>query len=1082
MQELQEAIIRSFQGGQNGHVYERDENSGNDTNSVQQQTVEYLRRRKGQSDIWIISLKLFEETQRVEVQFWCLQTLHELINTRFQEVGDDLKSELKSVSIRWLQNCAQSPKYIRNKVAQVVTALIKVEYPQGKWPDIFNQLLQMGISRREGAEALCRVMNAMDEDVISLEIPRSKEGSALSMQLKDALRETCIRDLIGILQEISSGKFGLEPAEMALGVLKKYIHWVDIELVANAPFIQLFYSLLNSKQENLVMGAAECMSEVVGKKMEVMQKVQLIQQLKIVEICAQWVQGFPIDADLGSEVCLSLSKLVSQLAAELMEILRYLENVAISFETVNMSDQVDMNTIKECSEMIEKYLDQLFPVILMVLRGSTEEVTNAMIQFLNVYIGRIRTMQKKAGANVSLPSMYPHDSCMYELSTNVQSELQAAEEEQEEVSKRRHNLFVVFKNIAQIVPEQAAAFVEWVIKQTIVNQSGNARFQDVELAVSLMYELGEGANQEFAKPNCGAFGNLAHLFYSLELIPCGRHRSVALPVLECYVRYVKFLEKSQDAAQVQAVLSKVLRPFLDERGIGHPSEDVSTRACYLLQRFIKQLRERLSGQVAEIVSALKPFLAHIATTQVSESSKLAMEKTSGVLDDRLYAFEAVSYLLGLESLAAEQQQALLMDILHPLVSQIQSGIDINQKGFAPTLGMLPASQLVHQALEAMSRSSKGFGKAVIDKRPQLKEIFKQCIIVALQVPPGFPGNRQLRSRVIAFLHRMVECLHQDVFPLLPQAINSLRTEIGGDVEGALLLQQMIVKFKGDLWPLVKEVLPDLLTSLLSCLPEEWDWSCQGVVMGSSPRGSSPKRGVLSADEEIREKAEIQKIIYSLLLTLAQHNMWTDLMQLDTQQQLAQKCLKGLVVGGAQHSEPSTRKACVVSLALLVKQWSGDANVGPKWAPFAIQQIGCEVCFQGLLTSESILDVRDATSLTVVSEACSLVKFLYSQYGDPYIMAVQSCLESCGLGPDLISTILSQIKFQDSSALKETLKGMLLHRLGVMLGSQRLCQMAERSSKNVVQQQLGGGQQQQVISSNSNNNPAAALYPNGIVGQ
>ena len=49
-------------------------------------------------------------------------------------------------------------------------------------------------------------------------------------------------------------------------------------------------------------------------------------------------------------------------------------------------------------------------------------------------------------------------------------------------------------------------------------------------------------------------------------LPCARHRLVALAVLETYVRYSRVLQHHP------AVIPLGLTTFLDERGMGHPSE------------------------------------------------------------------------------------------------------------------------------------------------------------------------------------------------------------------------------------------------------------------------------------------------------------------------------------------------------------------------------------------------------------------------------------------------------------------------------------------------------------------------------
>ena len=71
--------------------------------------------------------------------------------------------------------------------------------------------------------------------------------------------------------------------------------------------------------------------------------------------------------------------------------------------------------------------------------------------------------------------------------------------------------------------------------------SSPSSFQDVEVAISLLYELGEGAPEETLKPVGGALGALAAALMQAPL-PAARHRLVALAVLETYVRFFRILQ------------------------------------------------------------------------------------------------------------------------------------------------------------------------------------------------------------------------------------------------------------------------------------------------------------------------------------------------------------------------------------------------------------------------------------------------------------------------------------------------------------------------------------------------------------
>lgn len=79
-------------------------------------------------------------------------------------------------------------------------------------------------------------------------------------------------------------------------------------------------------------------------------------------------------------------------------------------------------------------------------------------------------------------------------------------------------------------------------------------------------------------------------------MPAAKHRLVALALLETYVRYSRVL-----AAVGGAALAAVVPRFLDEHGMGHPSEAVAKRAAYLFCRLAKQLRAQLRPLVLDIL-------------------------------------------------------------------------------------------------------------------------------------------------------------------------------------------------------------------------------------------------------------------------------------------------------------------------------------------------------------------------------------------------------------------------------------------------------------------------------------------------
>jgi exportin-T len=91
-----------------------------------------------------------------------------------------------------------------------------------------------------------RVMMAVDEDIISLDIPRSASECRRSMAFKDAMRVRDVADVIHACTSVVKERRYDSPelVRMVLATLQRYIDWVDIQLVATAEFTRLLYTIL----------------------------------------------------------------------------------------------------------------------------------------------------------------------------------------------------------------------------------------------------------------------------------------------------------------------------------------------------------------------------------------------------------------------------------------------------------------------------------------------------------------------------------------------------------------------------------------------------------------------------------------------------------------------------------------------------------------------------------------------------------------------------------------------------------------------------------------------------------------------
>lgn len=54
---------------------------------------------------------------------------------------------------------------------QALPACLQEQYP-GDWPSVFHDLIAMAQASQGAVDMLCRILASLDDDVISLEVPR----------------------------------------------------------------------------------------------------------------------------------------------------------------------------------------------------------------------------------------------------------------------------------------------------------------------------------------------------------------------------------------------------------------------------------------------------------------------------------------------------------------------------------------------------------------------------------------------------------------------------------------------------------------------------------------------------------------------------------------------------------------------------------------------------------------------------------------------------------------------------------------------------------------------------------------------
>ena len=359
---------------------------------MQARASDFIKDVKANPLVWRLALERFSTSGYLEIKFWCLQTLHEVINqleamrlehehdlnlmhpmqvvrNSYKSFKDEEKTEVKSALLTWLQrDCSGStkaglPPFLRNKLAQTLVAVLLFEYP-GTWPHFFQDLIGAMKAMGEGlVDMFCRILVSVDEDLVSLDIPRSQDESKLSMHVKDSMREFSIVDIASAWLEALEAYQASHPdlATQILQTMQRYVSWIEIGLVANERSMTLLLGVLGSSPSASLRGAAaDCLTEIVNKRMEAVPKLTLIQSMGIVPRCASWATGFPMPAGVGGQkaqesdderqmLVVKMARLLASLATEVIDSLKRIENQVISFSVMGLS--VDDEAAEEVREV-----------------------------------------------------------------------------------------------------------------------------------------------------------------------------------------------------------------------------------------------------------------------------------------------------------------------------------------------------------------------------------------------------------------------------------------------------------------------------------------------------------------------------------------------------------------------------------------------------------------------------------------------------------------------------------------------------------------------------------------------------------
>ena len=628
------------------------------------------------------------------------------------------------------------------------------------------------------------------------------------------------------------------------------------------------------------------------------------------------------------------------------------------------------------------------------------------------------------------------------------------DEELEEFEEARAEALAAFRNLCRCAPARCAAFALEALAYAHESCGVGALMVDatadelagatattaptptpgsaarLEAALTMLHRLGEGMVDEVlgtAKPpkwgtaGAGAEGNtgggggggggggdgglgesdarrglratLAVVLGAREL-PHGARRAVALARLEVTVRYAPLLRREP------ALVAPALRAFLGPHGMRHPSPAVSGRAGYLFCRFVKVFSKggELLPHLEEAVNAVGDLLAPAAEAAGKAAPVGATVRNAP--DDKLYVFEAVGNMLGLEAVP-EQAQASHTSAVVNLLAGGLAGMDDGGAVLAEPAASAAAAAVTKLCV-CVAALSKGFPKKLLAARPAVAAPLVGALGLAARATRrlgggecGGCGARAARARVAALLHRLVEAVGAPALEHVPLVVELLLS--GGeaaDLTSAMTLcGQLATRFRGD--AAAGELVCGAMGRLVPLTV--------AMVNGGSGSGAEAVGGNGSAvgivgdaasqnTEEARVRNELQKAIIALSFSLTTAALCGALL---TPTPAGPPCLDALaslmLTCTAEHPEMGVRKLCVSTAANMVREWlPRDANALVQgFDTFAIDRFAVDACLQMPLRPG--FPLKDAGAAMALGEAAKFLLLVAERRPERVLAHTQAVL-------------------------------------------------------------------------------------------
>jgi len=916
MDEFEQAIICSFDPSVSA--------------DIKQKALAYIDQIKNSQDAWKFCLQRLGQTKNIHVKFFCFQIFQDLILHKYSTLTGEESNRLKVELVNWLKTHLSNgteDNAVKNKYSQIVALLFKQEYPE-QWPTFFDDYLSLLNLGPAVIDIFLRICVAIDEQVVSLAY-RSSAELAQNTLIKDTMRDHAIEKIVKSWYDILVLFSQTNPSliNLTLQNIKHYVGWIDINLIVNDKFIPLFCKFLSL--QSVREEACNCFIEIINKGMEPFNKLSLIQQLCIKTIVSSTVLDDP-------DFIVKVGNLVNLTG---MEILRALETSQPSNEKKFPDGDL--------------LLDEMLELLFKFFNNDSNDVSYSVYGFTSLYIQQLKKIKPLNERQMQ------HITLLVQI---VRNKMRYKDNDDDEInfSDYRKDLSNLFRNIFRICPEMVGAFIQNNIENIIKNP--NNTYHEIEVSIYLLYQMGEGVSatsEDTLKTFDKFFSNMITLL-SQSNISHTKNQSVSIIYFETIVRYAKCIPLDQQ------ILSSVLSAFLDTRGIHSTDSLVRSKAGYLLNKLVKQLKVQIFPYINVIIDSLKNHI--IISYEIQREVPF---------EEQLNFYESLGFLIGAANLPISEEQLYVEKILVGPITKLEEIIkqqlyknDTKENPFYTT-------QLI-QLISVIGTFSKGFsafnastGAPKPDSYCHYKIYFTKSLQLIIQLPNLIPNHQDIILKTFFYMHRMVECLGKDLKPLLVDIIPVLlnhTTNINTLLEFLVFINQLMSKYKDEFYPIINQTLQPIIMRI-----------SQSINPVVPPEEHS--------DEE-RSINDLKRQYYQFIQNIMVNNLanvFTSQLNIN----LFEKILVTIIDGCQSTNNEAIQKVSFLIIKRLIEDLGPGGNHMVAGFQSVIYDQIIPICFKIPLSDS--FNLSELVSVQILTEIGKILKIITQKYNDEFLNYMASVL-------------------------------------------------------------------------------------------